>query len=360
MVYRNNEPYNDLPFLPPAAALETTAVLRRAITASRALAELKGAGNLIPNQSILINSIPLQEARLSSEIENIVTTQDALFRAAVEEPGRADAPTREVLRYRTALRRGYDALQTRPIDIDLIVEVCRVLSDGRATLRDQEPILIEDVAAGAAVYTPPRGRARIVALLQNLTDFLVRPGDLDPLIRMAVAHYQFEAIHPFVDGNGRTGRILNILALVQAGLLDLPVLYLSRSIIQNKGEYYRRLRAVTEAREWEEWLLYMLAAVEETAHWTTGRILAIRELFEATTERCRQDLPGRVYSKELMELIFTQPYVKVKFVVDAGIVGRQAAAEYLRELEKLGILESERRGREVIYRHPALLQVLSA
>ena len=360
MVYRNNEPYNDLPFLPPAAALETTAVLRRAITASRALAELKGAGHLIPNQSILINSIPLQEARLSSEIENIVTTQDALFRAAVEEPGRADAPTREVLRYRTALRRGYDALQTRPIDIDLIVEVCRVLSDGRATLRDQEPILIEDVAAGAAVYTPPRGRARIVALLQNLTDFLARPGDLDPLIRMAVAHYQFEAIHPFADGNGRTGRILNILALAQAGLLDLPVLYLSRSIIQNKGEYYRRLRAVTEAREWEEWLLYMLAAVEETAAWTTGRILAIRELFEATTERCRRELPGRVYSKELVELIFTQPYVRIQTVMDAGLAQRDTASDYLRELERIGVLQSEKRGREVLYRHPVLLEVLKA
>lgn len=360
MVYRNNEPYNDLPFLPPAAALETTAVLRRAITASRALAELKGAGHLIPNQSILINSIPLQEARLSSEIENIVTTQDALFRAAVEEPGRADAPTREVLRYRTALRRGYDALQTRPIDIDLIVEVCRVLSDGRATLRDQEPILIEDVAAGAAVYTPPRGRARIVALLQNLTDFLVRPGDLDPLIRMAVAHYQFEAIHPFVDGNGRTGRILNILALAQAGLLDLPVLYLSRYIIRDKAEYYRRLRGVTECGEWEEWLLYMLAAVEETAHWTTGRILAIRELFEATTERCRRELPGRVYSKELVELIFTQPYVRIQTVMDAGLAQRDTASDYLRELERIGVLQSEKRGREVLYRHPVLLEVLKA
>lgn len=360
MVYRNNEPYNDLPFLPPAAALETTAVLRRAITASRALAELKGAGNLIPNQSILINSIPLQEARLSSEIENIVTTQDALFRAAVEEPGRADAPTREVLRYRTALRRGYDALQTRPIDIDLIVEVCRVLSDGRATLRDQEPILIEDVAAGTAVYTPPRGRARIVALLQNLTDFLARPGDLDPLIRMAVAHYQFEAIHPFVDGNGRTGRILNILALAQAGLLDLPVLYLSRYIIRDKAEYYRRLRGVTECGEWEEWLLYMLAAVEETAHWTTGRILAIRELFEATTERCRRELPGRVYSKELVELIFTQPYVRIQTVMDAGLAQRDTASDYLRELERIGVLQSEKRGREVLYRHPVLLEVLKA
>ncbi|MCU0502411.1 MAG: Fic family protein [Anaerolineae bacterium] len=359
MAYRNNEPYNDLPLLPPAALLETTAVLRRAITASRALAELKGAGNLIPNQAILINAIPLQEARLSSEIENIVTTQDALFRAATAAEGRVDPATREVLRYRTALRHGFEALRTRRIDIDLILEVCRVLSDGAAALRDAEPILIEDVAAGQAVYTPPRGRARIVALLRNLTDFLNGPGDLDPLLRMAVAHYQFEAIHPFVDGNGRTGRILNILALVQAGLLDIPVLYLSRYIIQNKPEYYRRLAAVTERGDWEGWLLYMLAAVEETARWTTGRIGAIRELFEATTERCRRELPEYMYSRELVELLFVQPYVKVKFLVDAGIAKRQTAAVYLRELEKLGILQGERHGRETVYKHPALLDLLS-
>lgn len=249
MGYRSNEPYNDLPLLPPAAALETRAVLRRAIMASRALAELKGAGNLIPNQAILINVIPLQEARLSSEIENIVTTQDALFRAAAVEPGRGDPATREVLRYRTALRHGFDALQTRRIDIGLIIEVCSVLRGSPVALRDEEPILIEDVGAGVAVYTPPRARARIAALLQNLVDFLAASGDLDPLLRMVVAHYQFEAIHPFIDGNGRTGRILNILALVQAGLLDIPVLYLSRYIIHHKAEYYRRLRRVTEQED---------------------------------------------------------------------------------------------------------------
>jgi len=358
MVYRNNEPYNDLPLLPPRAALETTRVMRRGITASRALAELKGAGNLIPNQAILINAIPLQEARLSSEIENIVTTQDALFRAAVEAPERADAQTREVLRYRSALRHGYDALRARRIDIDLIMEVCSVLRDGPAVLRDQEPILIEDVAAGSVVYTPPRGRARIVALLQNLVDFLAGTDGLDPLIRMAVAHYQFEAIHPFVDGNGRTGRILNLLILLQAELLEIPVLYLSRYIIRNKQEYYRRLRAVTEDADWEGWLLYMLVAVEETARWTTGRITAIRELFEATLARCREQLPPRVYSKELVELIFVQPYVRIQGVVDAGLAQRDTASDYLRELERIGVLQREKRGREVLYRHPALLEVL--
>ena len=358
MPYRNNEPYNDLPLLPPQAFIETTRVLRRCITASRALAELKGAGNLIPNQAILINSIPLQEARLSSEIENIVTTQDALFRAAVEEPGHADAATREVLRYRTALRHGYDALQGRPISIDLMIELCSVLHAGPTTLRDEERILIEDTGARAVVYTPPRGRTVIVSLLRNLERFLQEPGGFDPLIKMAVAHYQFEAIHPFVDGNGRTGRILNLLVLVQAGLLEIPVLYLSRYIIQHKTEYYRRLRAVTEQQDWEGWLLFMLTAVEETARWTTGRVLAIRALLDATVERCRQELPAYMYSKELVELTFVQPYVKVKFLVDAGIAKRQTAATYLRALEKLGILVSERHGREFIYKHPALLELI--
>ena len=188
---------------------------------------------------------------------------------------------------------------------------------------------------------------------------LLPPRDLDPLIKLAVVHYQFEAIHPFIDGNGRTGRILNILALVQAQLLSIPVLYLSRYIIRNKQEYYRRLKAVTEEQDWEGWMLFMLAAVEETARWTTDRVLAIRALFDTTVARCRQELPGHIYSKEFVELAFVQPYVKVKFVVDAGIAKRQTAATYLRELEKLGILVSERHGREVIYKHPALLELIS-
>ena len=359
MAYRSNEPYNALPLLPPVGDIETARVLRKCITASRALAELKGVGNLIPDQSILINSIPLQEARLSSEIENIVTTQDELFRAAAEEPGRVDPQTREVLRYRTALRYGHDTLQSRKLSIDLICEVCSILRAGPASLRDQEPIIIEDVSAGSIVYTPPRGRSLIVSLLRNLETFLLEPGSSDPLIKMAITHYQFEAIHPFIDGNGRTGRILNLLVLLQEGLLDIPVLYLSRYIIQNKQEYYRRLRAVTENHDWEGWLLYMLTAVEETARWTTGRVLAIRDLFDATVERCRAEIP-KIYSKELMEVIFRQPYCKIAFLVEAGIAKRKTASQYLQELERLGILVGEKRGREIIYKHPALLEVLTA
>ena len=202
-------------------------------------------------------------------------------------------------------------------------------------------------------------RALLLSLLRNLETFLLQPSELDPLIKMAVAHYQFEAIHPFVDGNGRTGRILNILVLLQAGLLDIPVLYLSRFVIQNKAEYYRRLRAVTEDHDWPRWLLYMLTAVEETARWTTGRIMAIRDLFEATVERCQREAP-RIYSKELIELIFQQPYCKIAFVIEAGIAKRKTASEYLQELERIGILAGEKRGRQVIYKHPALLEVLAA
>ena len=358
MPYRSNDPYNDLPLLPPLA-IETVRVLRSCIAASRALAELKGASNLIPNQSILINSIPLQEARLSSEIENIVTTQDALFRAAIEEPGRADPATREVLRYRAALRYGNEALARRPLNIDLILELCAILLDKPVELRDQESVIIEDQAAATIVYTPPRGRPLIVSLLRNLEIFLQQPGGLDPLLKMAVAHYQFEAIHPFVDGNGRTGRILNLLILLQAGLLEIPVLYLSRYIIQNKSEYYRLLHLVTEQQAWEGWLLFMLTAVEQTARWTTGRIQAIRFLLDVTAERCRVEIP-KIYSKELVELIFYQPYCKIAFLVQAGLAERKTASQYLQELERLGIVVGEKRGREVIYKHPALLEILSA
>jgi Fic family protein len=302
----------------------------------------------------------LQEAKLSSEIENIVTTQDALFRAAADSSERTDPQTREVLRYRAALRQGYNALADhRRTDIGLIIDLCRVLLDSPVMLRDTEPIIIEDVGAQRVVYTPPRGRGRIVELLQNLVDFLGQPGEIDPLIRVAVAHYQFEAIHPFIDGNGRTGRILNLLALIEMDLLEIPVIYLSRYIIRHKQEYYRRLAAVTEQGDWEGWLLYMLAAVEDTARWTTERIYAIRDLFEATIERAREQLPARVYSKELIELIFTQPYVRIQTVIDAGLAKRDAASEYLRELEKIGVLQREKRGREVLYRHPALLEALT-
>lgn len=354
------EPYNDLPLLPPPADLETKPVLKKCVLANRALAELKGAGDLIPNQTMLINAIPLQEAKLSSEIENIVTTQDALFQAALDESRVTDFATKEVLRYRTALSRGFEAVRSEPFRLNLMEELCSVLRDEKVKFRSEEGVYIGNPAAKTITYTPPVGAAVMRAKLKNLEEFLLEEDELDPLVRMAVAHYQFEAIHPFIDGNGRTGRILNILFLIHAGLLRIPVLYLSRHLIQHKAEYYRLLRGVTERGEWEKWLIFILTGVEETATWTTSRILAIRDLFETTLALCRAKLPSKVYSKELVEQVFAQPYCKIQFLVEAGIARRQTASEYLQELEKLGVLKGEKQGREVIYKHPALLKVLAA
>jgi Fic family protein len=330
------------------------------VAANRALAELKGAGDLIPNQSMLINAIPLQEAKLSSEIENIVTTQDALFHAALDEARNTDPHTKEVLRYRTALRRGFEAVQSEPLHIALMERICSTLRDEPVSFRTEvDGVYIGNPTARTVTYTPPDGGEVLRAKLNNLEHYLTRDDDTDPLVRMSVAHYQFEAIHPFTDGNGRTGRILNILFLVHAGLIRIPVLYLSRFLIQHKAEYYRLLKAVTEDQEWEAWNLFMLEAVEDTAHWTTSRIIAIRDLFDQTLTRCRTTLPSKVYSKELVELIFAEPYCKIQFLVEAGIAKRQTASEYLKELERIGILTGEKRGREIIYKHPALLRVLT-
>lgn len=361
MTYDPSIPYDNLPGLPPAGDVESKVVLKQCLAATRALAELKGVGGLIPDQTILINAIPLQEAHLSSEIENIVTTQDELFRAAMDESKVTDAATKEVLRYRTALRRGSDLLKSGRVTLETILEICRVLR-GKPALEfrsAKEQVLIGSRMTGEIHYTPPRGGSVLLKKLRNLESFMADSGDLDPLVRMALAHYQFEAIHPFTDGNGRTGRILNILLLLQAGLLDLPVLYLSRFIVRNKPVYYRLLRQVTEDGDWESWLIYMLRGVEETAQWTTGRIRAIAELHAGTVERCRKELP-RVYSRELVDLIFRQPYCKIAFVVDAGLAERKTASVYLKELERIGVLEGKKIGREVVYRHPALLEALQA
>jgi Fic family protein len=360
MSFDPNQPYNDLPLLPPPGDLETRQVLKKCVAANKALAELKGAGDLIPNQAILINAIPLQEAKLSSEIENIVTTQDALFQAALDESRSADFATKEVLRYRAALRRGSKALQSAPLRLALLEDLCGILRDEKVAFRSDDSVYIGNLSQRTITYTPPTGGVVVQEKLRNLEEFLLAEDDLDPLVRMAVGHYQFEAIHPFTDGNGRTGRMLNILFLLHAGLLRIPVLYLSRHLIQHKVEYYRLLRGVTERAEWEDWLLFLLTGVEETAEWTTGRIVAIRDLLDETLAHCRSRLPSKVYSKELVELVFTQPYCKIQFLVEAGIAKRQTASVYLQELEKIGVLNSEKQGREILYKHPALLKVLAA
>jgi Fic family protein len=359
MTYDPRQPYNDLPGLPPAVEVETASVLRAAISASRALAELKGLGHTIPNQAMLVDSLVLQEAKASSEIEHIVTTNDALFRAFTSESAKVDAATKEVLRYREAIWSGDAALKSRPfLTTNLFIGLVQTIKGNTAGIRQVPGTTIANAVTKEVVYTPPEGEAVIRDKLRALEDFIHGEDGPDPLVKMALAHYQFEAIHPFTDGNGRTGRIVNVLLLVNNGLLDLPVLYLSKYIIEHRSEYYRLLRAVTEHQDWEPWILYMLEAVEETARFTRGLIASIRDLMDEVGELLKA-LPGRVYSKELVELIFRQPYTKTQFLVSEGMAERKTATGYLRQLESIGILRGQRVGREVLYLNTRLYDLLA-
>ena len=313
---------------------------------------------MLPSQDILVNTIPLLEARASSEIENIVTTADQLFRYA--QPDRealADPATKEALRYRTALRRGVELLKKKPLATATAVEVCRTLLGVNLDIRKVPGTALVNEGTGDIVYTPPESESRLRDLLSNWERFIHDDNGLDPLVRMAVAHYQFEAIHPFTDGNGRTGRILNLLFLIERGLLDLPVLYHSRAIIRNKADYYRRLLAVTTREAWEDWILYMVRVVDETARWTSGRIRAIRDLMQKTGTRVREVFGAP--ERELVELIFVQPYSRIKNVVDAGIAQRQTAAVYLGRLADAGVLKEVKVGREKLFINPGLMRLLT-
>jgi len=359
MTFKSDQPYNDLPLLPLETELETAAVLKAAIGANRALAELKGKAESIPNQSILINSIILQEAKASSEIENVITTNDRMYEAFAAGDGNYDPQTKEVLRYREALWKGFNALADRPLSTNLFVDLVQTIKQNEAGIRDTPGTVIANPNTNKIIYWPPEGEDRIRNLLANLETYIHDDTAIDPLVQMAVVHYQFEAIHPFDDGNGRTGRILNILFLVMKELLNLPIVYLSDYIIRHKGDYYRLLREVTEKQAWEPWILFMLDAVETTAQETMQRIEDIRTLLQETLEKARTELPARVYSKELVELLFEQPYCKIKFLVDRGIAKRQTAGDYLSELEKAGILKSKQVGRETLYLNTKLYALLS-
>jgi len=352
-----DRPHNDLPPLPPALDLEPRAVLKQCVTARAALAELKQAAELIPNPAMLINTLPVLEARASSEIENIVTTADRLFRHLAADSG-ADPATHEALRYRRALLEGVKALKARPLTTRTAESICTQIKGVQMSVRKVPGTALANYATGEVVYTPPEGEARIRDLLANWERFLHDDSAIDPLVRMAAAHYQFEAIHPFTDGNGRTGRVLNSLFLVEQGLLALPILYLSRYIIANRADYYRLLLAVTRDGAWEPWLLYMLRAVEDTASWTTRKIGAIRRLASDTADDVRKKLP-KIYSRELVDVIFEQPYCRIANLVDAKIAGRQAASRYLKALVSIGVLRERAFGREKLFVNPKLMNLLT-
>ncbi|MFO1283239.1 MAG: Fic family protein [Burkholderiales bacterium] len=357
MRFDPNIPWNELPLLPPEAEVETRRVLKACIEARAALAELKQAAALLPNPAMLVNTIPLLEARSSSEIENVVTTTDRLFRYADDERA-ADPATKEALRYRTALREGFESLRRRPLSTNTAVEVCRRLVGADIEIRRTPGTKLVGNTRGRVIYTPPDGESRIRDLLANWERYLHEDCDVDPLVRMTVMHYQFEAIHPFADGNGRTGRILNLLYLVERGLIDQPVLYLSRFIIAHKAEYYRGLIEVTTRQRWEEWALYVLNAVLDTARWTTSRIRAVRELLGTTGEFIRLRDP-KLHRRELVEAIFVQPYCRISHLVDRGIAKRETASAYLKRLCALGVLVERQFGREKVFVFPQLMSTLA-
>ncbi|OUY09035.1 protein adenylyltransferase Fic [Acinetobacter populi] len=352
-------PYNELPVLPPMQDVETKTVLKLCIEARAALAELKQAGELIPNQTILINIIPLLEAKDSSEIENIVTTTDKLFQHAQGNEEQADHATKEALRYRTALYKGVQSIKDRPLSTGTAIELCQTIKGVDLDIRATTGTALKNSYTGEVIYTPPVGQDTIRNLLANWETFLHYNDELDPLIKMAIAHYQFEAIHPFIDGNGRTGRILNILYLMDCQLLTLPILYLSRFIIQNKAKYYELLLSVTTQENWQEWVLFMLQAVKNTSEWTIAKINSIRQLHEHTIEYIKAHA-DKVYSRELVDIIFEQPYSRISNLVDRGIAKRQAASTYLKKLVEIGVLEEMNIGKEKLFLHPKLLQLLTS
>lgn len=354
--WQADSPFNGLPTLPPLNEIETRAVLRQCIAARAALGELKQAAQLIPNQSVLISTLPLLEAKSSSEIENIVTTTDKLFEYAQNED-RADPATKEALRYGRALFQGFQDLTAHPLSTRTAEGICSLIKGVDMTVRRVPGTKLVNDATGVVIYTPPEGETHLRDLLANWERFLHNETELDPLIRMAIGHYQFEAIHPFTDGNGRTGRIINSLFLIQEDLLTLPILYLSRYIIAHKADYYRLLLDVTKHQAWEPWLLFMIKGVEETAIWTTYKIAAIRSLQEHTIDHVRISLP-KIYSYELVNLVFQLPYCRINDLIEANIAQRQTASVYLKQLVEIGVLANVEVGKEKLFTHPKFMQLL--
>lgn len=343
----------------PAKRFETPSLLKRLATASRSLAELKGVAASIPNQNILINTLALQEAKDSSAIENIVTTHDDLYRGSDARDAAVGLATKEVLRYRQALTAGFEQVRkTGLLTLNTILAVQAELESNNAGLRKLPGTALKD-SAGRTVYTPPQDAGAVRALMGNLERFIhdEPPFDADPLIRMALIHHQFESIHPFYDGNGRTGRIVNVLYLVKEGLLDIPVLYLSRHIVRTKPEYYWLLQAVREEDAWEDWVAYMLTAVEQTARETIVTIGAIKTLLMDFKQRIRAGY--KFYSQDLINNLLSHPYTKIEFIQNDLGVSRLTATKYLDALVAGGFLHKRKIGRNNYYINLPLFAILT-
>ncbi len=325
--------------LPLSQNIETVKILKKSISANKALARLNGVAKIIPNSNILINSLVLQEAKDSSEIENIITTHDELYRAGIDISSVTNE-AKEVQNYKQALLLGYEFVKEHKLLLKKhIIAIQQELEQNSAGVRKQSGTNLKNAITGEVIYTPPQDYETIQELLSNLESYINEPNDIDPLVNMAIIHYQFESIHPFYDGNGRTGRIINILYLILKDVLDIPILYLSRYIIQNKSDYYRLLQEVRTENKMEEWILYILDGIEKTSLETVDLIENINELMAKTTDDIKEKLP-KIYSKDLVEILFMHPYTKIEFLVEKLNITRKTASKYLNEIEDLGLLKT--------------------
>ena len=353
-------PYPELCNLPlPKDKYETIRVLKQASISASLLGEMKGIAQTLPNQSMLVNAIVLQEAKDSSEIENILTTQDELYEAMTSEKQNLPASTKEVINYREAIFKGFTIIKKQGfLKLKDLLHLQEMIVENDAGIRSMPGTVLKNDKTGEIVYTPPQDKRDIQDLLANFLDqFNTQDKDTSPLINLAILHHQFESIHPFYDGNGRTGRILNILYLILNEQIDIPILYLSSYIIHDKAEYYRLLNTTNATTDWEDWIIFMLKAVEETARDTIQKISNIRDLLEETIQLA-QELAPKIYRKELIELLFEQPYSKVDFVINRIGLERKAASRHLKKMVEIGILNSIKVGRETIYINRKLLEIL--
>ncbi|MGB3366436.1 MAG: Fic family protein [Acidaminobacteraceae bacterium] len=337
--------------------VETVEIMRAVSIANRKLAELKGYAEIVPNKNILINAITLNEAKDSSEIENIITTHDELFEAMSDEKYK-NSPAKEVLNYKEALWHGMDLIKERDIlTTNIIVEIQSIIEGNNAGIRKQSGTVLKNERTGEVVYRPPETESEIRELMSNLELYINSDDEIDDLIKLAVIHYQFESIHPFYDGNGRTGRIINILYLVLKGLLDSPILYLSKYVMKNKTEYYKLLQNIQIESDWESWIIYMLNGIAEMSEESLDILKRINTLINETVILIKDERP-KIYSWELVEVIFKEFYIRISSVENSLKVTRKTASNYLNELVELGILEVESRGREKIFINKGLLSIV--
>ncbi|NLL97558.1 MAG: Fic family protein [Clostridiaceae bacterium] len=348
----------DVRLLPPNAELETKRVLKQLARSHRALAELKGFVSMIPNKNILINAVMINEAKDSSEIENIITTHDELFKA-MSQKNYSNPAAKEVVNYRTALWHGYELVKERQVlSTNMIIEIRQLIEKNRAGIRKLPGTVLKNEATGEVVYTPPSGEKEIMALMDNLEKYINNDYDnVDPLIKLAVIYYQFETIHPFYDGNGRTGRIINVLYLILKELLDSPILYISKYIIRNKLAYYKLLQEVRTKDSWEEWILFILDGIEQTAEETLLLVKKIKNILEKTAEDINNILP-KIYSRELVDLLFYEFYTKIVYIEKGLNITRKTASNYLSSLEEKGFLISQKIGKERIFLNKRLFDIV--